>query len=81
MTIAAQFAGETGPYGAVVPVTPAGTELPEGPCRGMLTASACTVSMVDISGNARTGVPLIPGCNPIRAAIISACSGTVFALY
>lgn len=63
-----------------VPVTPANTELPDGPCRAIIVAAAGTVNLTTIKDEDRDGVPLQPGINPIVAKKIRA-GGTATNLF
>lgn len=66
-----------------IPVTPSNTDLPDGPCRGLLVAAAGTVNLTTVAGVNRDNVPLQASYNPLVASKIRA-GGTatnIFALY
>jgi hypothetical protein len=53
------------PADAVIPVTKADADLPDGNCRALLVGTAGTANIKDATGTTRTGVPLQQGYNPI----------------
>ena len=71
------------PADAVVPVTKAVTDLPDGTCRALLVGTAGTANIVDGSGVARTNVPLQQGYNPIVCQRVSTggTAADIWALY
>ncbi len=76
--------GLTSPASRVVPIVPDDeSDLPEGVCRGLLVGTAGTANLIDASGEARTGVPLQQGFNPIGVARImtGGSAANLWALY
>lgn len=75
---------ETTPARKVVPVTPSDTtDLPDGPCRALLVGTAGTANINDLTGTARTAVPLQPGYNPIGCQRVrtGGTAANIWALY
>ena len=71
------------PAQAMVSVTKAASDLPDGVCRGILCGTAGTVNLIDMYGNTISDYPLQQGYNPIRVKRVST-GGTaddIWALY
>lgn len=84
MDIAARYGdASTAPADAIVPVTKAVAELPDGKCRALLVGVAGTANIVDDTGTLRTNVPLQQGYNPIivRAVHTGGTASDIWALY
>lgn len=66
-----------------IPVTPAATDLPDGPCRGLLVGTAGTANLTTLDGTNRDNVPLQAGYNPlvVRKVRTGGTAAGIFALY
>ena len=75
--------GAGAPAGRIVAVVKADADLADGTCRALLVGTGGSANLIDAEGNARTGVPLQQGYNPLRCRRI-ATGGTadnIWALY
>lgn len=75
--------GASAPAGRIVAVAKADADLADGTCRALLVGTAGSANLVDAEGNARAGVPLQQGYNPLRCRRV-ASGGTaenIWALY
>lgn len=75
--------GASAPAGKIVAVAKADADLAEGTCRALLVGTAGSANLIDAEGNARAGVPLQQGYNPLRCRRV-ATGGTadnIWALY
>lgn len=54
------------PAAALIPVTKADSDLPDGPCRGLLVGTPGTLNIKDGTGTTRTNVPIQQGWNPVE---------------
>ena len=67
---------------AVVAITVAATDLPDGPCRAIWVGTAGNITFIDLSGNTVTNFPAQVGLNPIGATRITAATASnLWALY
>ncbi len=74
----------TAPASKIVPVTKDDVaDLPDGVCRALLVGTAGTANLIDVSGVARTGVPLQAGYNPIgvQRVLTGGSASNIWALY
>lgn len=64
-------------------VTKANSNLPDGPCRGLLVGTAGTANLMDASGAILADVPLQTGYNPIQVLQVrtSGTADDIWALY
>ena len=71
------------PAQAIVSVTKAASDLPDGVCRGLQCGTAGTVNLIDMFGNTVTGFPLQQGLNAIRVKRVSTggTASDIWALY
>lgn len=68
---------------AVIPVTPADTDLPQGVCRALLVGTAGAANIQDATGTTRAAVPLQAGYNPIQCKQVrlGTVAANIWALY
>ncbi len=66
-----------------VEVAKADADLPGGPCKALLVGTAGTANLTDAEGNARAGVPLQQGYNPLRCQRVNTggTAANIWALY
>lgn len=73
---------EDRPSGIIRLVTPAASDLPDGPCRSINCSADMTATVVDLTGTTITSLQLHKGYNPVKLMrIVSVSTGTVWALY
>lgn len=75
--------GASAPAGRIVAVAKADSDLAEGTCRALLVGTAGSANLIDAEGNARTGVPLQQGYNPLRCRRVGTggTADNIWALY
>jgi hypothetical protein len=71
------------PAGAIVAVTKADSDLPDGICRALLVGTAGTANLMDATGATLADVPLQQGYNPIAVQQVrtGGTADDIWALY
>lgn len=65
------------------PVVKANTDLPDGPCRGLLVGTAGTANLTELGGTQRDNVPLAAGYHPLiaRQVRLGGTAADIWAIY
>lgn len=71
------------PAQAVVAVTPAASDLPDGPCRALWVGTAGTINGIDALGNTVTGFPALAGLVPVgfKRVATGGTASDIWAIY